>query len=725
LRALLSGTQRTYRFLDDKTVTIVPVVASTETVSFNSSSGTSAEARHTTSSGDQAATAESGRPVTTLDGVTVFGRGVVDTTREIPQTVRAIGREEFEAAGAVRLQDVIQFIPTASSLLSQFTPLMNLTIRGFAASTTWNGLPMGSMSSLAMRDLANVERVEVLSGPASVLYGSMQPGAVVNIVTKTPADVFHTDLGLEYGSHERQFASFEVGGPLTERVRAMLSVSYEDTGAPMDHWRMKGMMVAPVVEFDLGTDTRLILDGVFRRTEYPEGYYDGRRPIRGTLLPNPLGEISFSWNPAYEPGITELTYDQSNVVARLEHDFTPTQSLNVALAYNRSVHDEWSIFSNGVGADNRTVSRSLFIADGRTTENFTAHVDTRGEFDTGPLSHKYVVGVDYRDQPIADRSASFGITSIDAFNPVYGTVALPNPIPFETRDESLETIEGFLQDRISVAQKFHVILGARYSDISSSSVTRRLDGVVLSSTGSQTEAWSTQAGLVYDLTDDVSLFASRNTSFTPRTYQLESGVAVVDPERGTQLELGAKADLGASGLSGNLAAFQIEKPNVLTISPANPTYRVPLGAVRSQGVELSVQGNPIPGWSLYAAYGYMETEVTQSNDAVLRGKEFQNAPKNSFTLLTGYEMQTGALSGLQMSAVVRHLGTRWVDSTNSVELPSYTQVDLSVSYPLNDRFKLSVFGKNLTDEDAWTGFVNYMVVPSLGRNYLVRLNYSL
>jgi iron complex outermembrane receptor protein len=656
--------------------------------------------------------------------VTVFGRGNADSTRTIPQTVTVLDRGMIDTTASFSLTEVVRFIPTASNQLSEYAFGPNYSVRGFATSSTWNGMSIRFINQPP--DLANVERVELLMGPASVLYGSTEPGAVINIVTKQPRDAFHLEVGAEYGSYDTRHFTVDTGSPFSDRAGWRLNASYQDQGAPFDFWNLESLLIAPVFAIDLTPATQLTLEGSYRKTDYPLGSYDGRRPVIGTLAGNPLGEIPVSFNPASVPGLTYHTLKSTDYNARLSHHFTDDLSLNAALGYADIESERIGLFTAALDADNRTLARTYTVDPGSKRGDFSAHVDLRGSFETGTVGHNYTFGLDYRHYDQENYSANGAFSPIDVFDPVYGTGTLPDPLVFTRADIVLKTREAFIQDRLELGSRWNVLLGARFTDVDQTAVntTPAVGGVPGLPRIIDTTAWATQFGAIYKISDSASIYASRNTSFVPRPGSA-GGLFSYDPERGTQYELGTKVDLGSSGLTGNVAAFLIEKPNVLTVDGTNPSLQVPLGSVEARGVELSVQGNVLPNWMLYAAYGYLDTEVTRANEAGIQGMEFRNAPQNTLTVISRYEIPGGALKGLAFSGSIHYVAERFADPQNLLTLPDYTSLDLSATYDFNDSVQVGVFGKNLTDEDIWAGFITTEVMPSAGRTYLIRARYNL
>lgn len=664
-----------------------------------------------------------------VDTVTVYGRGAhAETTREIPQSITVFDRELLAAIPAITLPDAVRFVPTSSNLVGDYSIGYNINIRASNAAPTRNNLILGGVQPSKM-ELANVERVEVLIGPSSILYGSMQPGAVINVVTKQPLREFHSELGLQAGSFDTYGGSVDIGGPVTDRLRVRLNTSYLDQGGPFDHWNLRTTFVSPVATFDLTDRTQLTLEGSYRRASYPNGIYDGRRPTSGTLLNNPNGEIPLALNPGYIPGETHFAETYYDTDFRLKHEFSDSLTLNTQLTYGTSYSKGIDSFAQALGADNRTIARSVRPRD-IDAENYIAAINLAGRFETGPVAHRLVVGADYVSYESTGNSglyttATGPIPRLDVFSPVY---AVTGPLLLNITASSLleqRTAAAFIQEQASFGDKFAMIAGVRYTDTRGEQTSfARPSNVATRLPDTDAREWSTQIGMLYNVSDALMFYANRSTSFFPReAFMLRDGSFFSEPETAVQYELGTRVLLPGTSVTLNLAAFHIEKPNVVTIDPVDTAFRVADGAFVSKGVELSASGTLLPGWTAYTAFAYNPTEVTRSNAAGEVGLELPNAPERTFSLITRYEIQSGALQGLGFSVAANHLDSKYADSTNIVLLPTSTRVDLGLSYRFNEQFEIGLQANNITDEKIYNGFTQTLIARNAGRNYMANIKY--
>jgi len=647
-----------------------------------------------------------------IDTVTVFGRGVAESVREIPQTTDVYGLSFIETIQADVIDDVLRFVP--NSFVANGSPPLYTTflVRGFPASQTYNGLGYQFASNArAPANMVNVERVEVLKGPAGVLYGTMEPGAVVNIVTKLPPKQFQAEGSVKYGTYNDSTFTFDVGGPLSARVGARLSLSYSRTDTALDNaGPVRDIFIAPVVKFDISDATSLTFDGYYDNYYWPNGFTDGRMPLSlvgSGLVPNPIAHFTESTNFQYDRDITgsdrygdlEETRKGYDLNARLKHDFSDDLSLNAVVSHHHDQRYEETIFPTSLAADNRTLNRLYWISDDPPSSSYVAHLDLRGSVTTGPLQHKWVVGLDYNDAEAKVRSGVASVTPIDIFEPVYGTIVLPSAFPLRNVERRSTIADIFLQDRINWS-KWSFLLGVRRSAYEEETEVTPAGGV-LSKSGLKDTIWSSQLGILYDANDWLTLFASRNESFVPKRFINSQGSQVDDPEMSVQYEIGAKFDLMDTGLSANLTYFLIEKNDVLMADPVNPQLSVPIGQVTSDGIEASIEGQPAPGLTLLFGYGYNVTEISKAD--VNQGNRFRNSPKHTASLFTRYDVQTGPLAGFGVSGSINYVGERWSTDDNLIEFPSYTRIDLGVYIPVTDRAEFSIYAQNLTSAKILDG----------------------
>ncbi len=653
-----------------------------------------------------------------IEAITVFGRVRGETLRDIPQGVTVFDQETLEIAPVVTVGDVVRFVPTASRDGSTLNPFGDTyLIRGFYASQTINGL--GHNRIAHARDAANVERIEVLKGPASVLYGQMEPGAVINVVTKQPLDHFQGEVGVEYGRYNDQRITVDVTGPITDRVSGRFIVSHHDTESFIDFWDLEHLFVAPNLTVDFSPSTTLTIEGIYSTNDW--GSSQNGTPAQGLYLPNPVGQYDRSFNPD-EPGanggFTERDSVDANV--RLLHEFNDSLRVRASYTYTRNEAEFAEMFVLGLDDDFRTLTRAMFFGKDAVENDDNFLVDLAGEFTTGTIDHRVLLGFGHR-QFDGNRPTRFVLSSsLDLFEPVYGLA--PDLVPAYNRSfQDFDATSFFVQDRVTIGERLHLLAGVRYTDASQDTIFIGAGSDEPSPDSMDEENWSTQFGILYDITSQFAIYANRAESFVPQ-FGTSSGGTPFDAEVGTQYEIGTRFMLG--GLQTSAALFSITKENMPTTDPQNPGFEAPLGEVESRGFELTLYGDVRPNWLLGVAYGYLDTEISKNFDG-LSGNVLRNTPENTFSLLTRYDITSGPLDGLGLGATLEHVDSRYGDDDNTFKLPAHTRLDLAAYYPISERVQLDVMVNNVFDEDIYAeGFSITAVIPEPGLTYLARLKFT-
>lgn len=255
----------------------------------------------------------------------------------------------------------------------------------------------------------------------------------------------------------------------------------------------------------------------------------------------------------------------------------------------------------------------------------------------------------------------------------------------------------YLQDQIALTDNLKLVLGGRYDGYEQNELRTNNPSLSDRQKGS---AFSPRAGIVYQPTKQIALYTNYANSFQPQIGQSLDGAAFV-PERGTQYEVGVKADLIPGRLSATLAGYQISKTNVLTADPRNTNFSIQVGEQRSRGIEQDITGEILPGWDVIASYAYTNAEITQDNRFAL-GNRLINIPANTASLWTNYTVQQGSLQGFGVGAGVFFVDARSGDLANSFVVPSYTRVDASLFYKTG-QFKAALNFKNLLDSTSYVG----------------------
>jgi iron complex outermembrane recepter protein len=618
--------------------------------------------------------------------------------RDIPQSIQVIPRQVIEDQGITQISDVTQNISSVSVRTGFGGSNNDYVIRGFE---TFDRLRNGFFAPGVDINPSNVERVEVLKGPASVLYGQFEPGGIINFITKQPLERPYYAAEFEIGNYDFYKPSFDLSGPITSDNSLLyrLNVAYENSGSFIDFVDREEIQVSPTLTYKIGDSTNLSLSYEFLKSDGT--FYDGL-PIDPVAFDLPrsrfLGEPDDSLER--ESHLTNLT---------LEHRFSENWKIRSGLSL-QFFNTQISAFRNefdGVNPDGRTLLRYFQDSDQRS-DAYSLQNDVIGKFKTGPIEHELLVGFEYQRYTQDDYTLYAFAESIDLFDPVYGA---PVPTVFDygpfRNILRRETVGFYVQNLISFLPNLKLLIGGRYDFIDAQTVNQNfdLDGQTL--LGEQTkesfydEAFSPRIGLVYQPIEPISLYASYSRSFVPsNTFDREG--ELIEPTRGTQYEIGIKTEFLDGNLAATLAAYKITKTNVLTLDPDGSGFSIPVGEVESEGIELDIAGEPLPGWRIIASLFFNNTTVTEGDEFSPEGDTLVNAPGEGASLWTTYEIQEGDLQGLGFGVGVFYVGDREARLPNTFVLPSYVRTDAAIFYR-RDNWRVGLNFRNLFDKTYYEG----------------------
>ncbi|MEM1425436.1 MAG: TonB-dependent receptor [Cyanobacteria bacterium P01_H01_bin.130] len=620
--------------------------------------------------------------------------------RDVPQSIQVIPREILEDQGLIRLSDAIRNVSGVTT--GENEPRgQRFTIRGFASSSVLrDGVRLNN--NIGFAELANIERIEVLKGPAGVLFGSLQPGGVINLVSKQPLAEPRYELSLRGGSRELIEPSIDFSGPLTRdgRVRYRLNALYrsEDYYRDYDN-RFERFFISPVVSIALNEKTDLTVELEYRNDERPSDF--GLVAIGDRVADIPLDRALSNRDDVATTEALRLGY-------RFEHRFDEDWKIRNSLYFNRF---DTSVFVDLAG---RLVNAGvvpfavndetgdLLLFPGRLdqpTSGLEVQTNVVGKFSTGALDHTLLAGVDYfsrRDRGsdlFAEPPGPDAFGTINIFDPDYSRIPSPDFDDLEGSRLASSRSDNFgvyVQDQIKIGDNWIILAGLRFD------ATKQTTESGEDETELNESEWTPRIGVVYQPSDDISLYASYSRSFTPNGATTVDG-AFVDPERGEQFEVGARAELFNDNLLINLSLFSLEKENIAVPDPDNFGFAIPSGKQRSQGIELDIIGEILPGWNIVANYAYTDTEILESTTGTTGNRLF-NSPEHQANLWTTYEIQSGSLEGLSFGLGFNYVGERFGDLDNSFQVDDYFLTNAVVAYERNN-WKAAVNFRNLFDID--------------------------
>ncbi|MBD2342623.1 TonB-dependent siderophore receptor [Anabaena subtropica] len=614
--------------------------------------------------------------------------------RDIPQTIQVVPEEVIRDQRVTRLRDALLNVGGVIQDGGFGGGIDQLGIRGFfGGGILVDGFKDGRGG---IRETANVERIEVLKGPASVLYGGVEPGGVINLVTKQPLRDPYYNAEFSVGNFSTFRPSIDISGPINSDRTLLyrLNSVYESSEGFRDfNQDIQRFFISPTLKWEIGQATNVTFQFDYLNDERPfdRGFLAFGNGILDIPLKRILGE------PDDVRKVEELGFSY-----RLEHNFNDDWKIRNAFRYQSS--DDFDYRAEPVSFNETTgiLSRN-FRSNDDYGETYTLQTDVVGKFATGSINHTLLFGIDLARATSGGTQKRLpgGLTpSIDVFNPVYNAIprpgleALTNVV--RNNQNTSDSLGIFLQDQIALADNLKFLVGGRL-DI----VDQKSKNFLNDSESSQYDtAITPRLGIVYQPIQPISLYASYSQSFQPNFGTSVDG-SVLEPERGTQYEVGVKSEFLDGRLAATLAAYHITKSNIATTDPANPDFSVPIGKQRNQGIEFNVAGQIQPGWNVIASYSYIDAEITESNDG-LAGNQPPNVPFNTASLWTTYQLQSGSLQGLGFGLGLFYVGDRQGDTDNTYIIPGYLRTDAAIYYQ-RDNWRAGINIQNLFNEKYFQG----------------------
>ena len=595
---------------------------------------------------------------------------------ETPQSVSIVTREQFEEQGATSVRQAVSYTPGVySNQIGASNRFDYIVLRGFSDGSLDNvyldGLKMmgdtNSHSSLVV-DPWFLEDIEVVRGPASVLYGRSSPGGIPD----APSFDAGGEVKLFAGNNNQRGAAFDVTGALddNDRVAARLSGMTRYADSQFGPLKEERYALMPSLTWRITDQTRLDLMAYLHRD--PEGGSHSGLPYDGTVVPHYGQKIS---NTFYEGEDDYDKYDRrENMVGyNIEHMFDSGWSVRQKLRYLHTDVELNQVYA--AGWLNETELNRGYSGSDEKMSAITLDNQLDGSFDTWQVNHRLLVGIDYQDRSNNTTGYYGAFPPIDAFNPVYG--AKPDYIDMYAREKhKLRQTGYYLQDQMSW-DRWRITLGGRYDQVSVSNIDKIKD----TRSDLDKNNFSTRAALLYLFDNGFAPYVSYSTAFTPTSFADENG-NLLDPMKGKQWEAGLKYE--PEGLNSQFSAsvFRINQTNIATKEEPTDPYRS-IGEIESEGVELEAISQLTDSFRLQAAYTYTDIRYKKSSPEE-QGKRAVYAPRNQASAWLSYDVKSGPLDGLTLGSGVRYVNGITSDRLNTHTLPSYTLVDMVIGYDLTN-----------------------------------------
>ncbi|WP_375764574.1 TonB-dependent siderophore receptor [Bradyrhizobium sp. Pha-3] len=619
-----------------------------------------------------------------------------------PQSISIVTQDQIQAQGAQNITEALRYTPGvtiesfgANAFFDEFK------LRGFTAPRYLDGLrlPTDTTTFAVPRiETYGLERIEVLKGPSSGLYGQSDPGGLLNLVSKRPTETPHYEIEGSFGSFDRFQGAFDIGGPADKDGRFLYRIVGlgRDSNSQTDFVQDNKLFIAPSFTWRPTYDTSFTVLSQYQKVDN-KGYQQ-YVPGQVSFLPNPNGHIPYS-RYLGEPGLDGYHLEQFAVGYAFEHRFDNIFQFRQNLRYTQVSNDLASVRTEGMVTD-RLVARSYNYVKANAA-NVALDNQLQADFATGPLVHKVLAGVDYFDLWANTDYRTTPIAPIDAYSPVYGT-AVPSAsslAPFILRDDRQSQLGAYLQDQIKL-DRWTLTMSGR-QDWVSSGFTSMAFYPPAGHYSRDDSAQTGRIGLSYLFDIGLAPYVSYATSFTPNLGTDSAGRSF-RPTTGEGAEVGVKFKPNGSNFMVTAAAFDIRQQDVLTADPINPLFNVQTDAVRVRGLELELKGNLTREFEITAGYTHLDPRVTTSI-AGYAGKYMMNTAQDQGAVWGKYTWYDGALAGLGLGLGVRYVGETYGDNFNTFVIPSYALLDAAVSYdfaylrPDLKGWKAQVNVTNLTD----------------------------
>lgn len=652
---------------------------------------------------------------------------------ETPQSISVVTKDQIKDQGAQTVQDALQYTPGVSIQGYGANAFFDgFKIRGFDAPQYLDGLRLpkdGLSFAMPKIETYGLERLEVLKGPSSGLYGQTDPGGFINMISKRPIATPHYEVEGTFGSFNRIQGAFDIGGPIDRNGEFLYRVVglARQSDTQTDFVQDNKVFIAPSLTWRPTTDTSFTILSHYQKIDN-KGYQQ-YVPGEVSFLPNPNGHVPYS-RYIGEPSLDGYKLEQAAIGYAFEHRFDNNLQFRQNLRYMEVTNNLQSVRSEGmVPFSSSLVNRSYNYVNSRA-QNFTADNQLQADFRTGALTHKVLVGLDYLHQTGSSDYRNSFITPIDAYSPVYGTPvpSASSLSPFMLLNNKIDQVGLYAQDQIKLDRWTLSLTGRQdfvNTELESLAVYPK-PGIYRRSDAATTG----RVGLNYLFDFGLSPYANYSTSFVPNANANRNGQAF-KPTTGEGWEAGVKFQPVGTNLMLTAAYFDIKQNDVLTSDPVDFLFSVQTDAVRSRGIELEARGNITRELEIIAGYSHTDAKITESAVGA-QGKYVNGVPIDQASLWAKYTWFDGPLAGLGLGAGVRYAGESYGDLYNTFVLPDYTLFDANISYdfayvrPDLKGWTAQVTAKNLTNRYYVASCLTGLAYCGLGtsRSILGTLKYA-
>ncbi len=606
---------------------------------------------------------------------------------ETSRAISVVTRQEMDDRGAQSVVDAVSYTAGVVTGTYGYDPRFDpIYLRGFSVTSRGDfrdGLSQVTGNwSYYRTEPYGLERIDVIKGPASVLYGQTVPGGLINRISKMPTDKAFGEVEIQGGSPQWYQAAFDIGGPATKDGSVLYRITgvARDSDAPINYTKNNELYLAPSLTFQNDATRLTILANILDATLPASQYY--WQP-GGVLTKVPIGTTYNS-----------LTQTQEQVGYRLEHDFNDMWTARQNVRYGHI--DTVGRWLTPTGVTNGTLIEVYPANYQETLDTFQADNQLQAKFATGAVSHKLLFGVDYlwADSNYGWAYGSGSDTApVNLLNPGAPNSSLVPQITSRT-GVTLNQVGLYAQDQMTFGDGWHFNIGGRQDFVTQDQNNLSSGG---QSVSRDDNAFTWQTGLLYEFANGISPYVSYATSFLPTTNVDASG-NMLQPSKGEQYEAGIKFQPKGGRSFFTLSAYQITQTNYAVPDPVSFIYS-PVGDIQVRGFEAEAMWEVMRGFDLTAAYTYSDGVIQSSLDTATIGNTPVNMPANTASIWAKYSFLDGPWKGFGVGAGVRYVGEFYADNANTYMNPSQTMVDAALFYE-KANWKFQINAKNLFNEQV-------------------------
>jgi iron complex outermembrane receptor protein len=651
---------------------------------------------------------------------------------ETPMNVQIVPQQILKDQQVVRLDKALQNVSGVFATAQDGHQQTPFVVRGFRTYDYYRDGVRTQPSWLTdgFRETANLERVEVLKGPASILYGRIAPGGMINVVTKQPSATPFYALQQQFGSYDFYRTTVDATGPVNNDKSLLYraNFAYEDGGSYRDFVKNDRVFFAPKLQWNISDRTQATFELEYKHSN--DTYDNGIPLINGHIPSVPIGRN------LSEPGFGDQESDALWLGFNWSHAFSDRWTLRHtfnAYTFDSPMRTPFVTYWGGL-ANNCTLTACEANRGAMTNhwggQQYYNSINLTGKIDTGPLEHTLLMGWDYTNMTASSGAAtSWKLNPIDIFDPQYtGISTMPTNAYTGVYNLDEDWHGLYMQDQAKLPFNLHLLAGFRYdmatmndlySDASASSGNKLNESAI-----------KPRVGLLWQALPELSVYANYVENFGgANLYGHTRTGTPLSPEMAQQKEIGLKTELFDKRFTGSIAWFDLTKQNIQSPDP-DPYWRnlgasVTTGEVNNNGLEVDFSGEAYPGLKLIGNYSYTNSKVTKDtgglNNQGNEGHRYFGVPRHAGSLWTTYEIQAGELQGLKLGAGSLIKGQVEGDTANSYQLLGYATLGLMAGYSWHmgpSKVTAQINADNLLDKRYYSTSNSNFVMPGAPRTLM-------